>query len=105
MDAEARNLKPRTFSNLPDALEALQRQYGARGFTVLGFPCNQFGAQEPGDEAEIQAFCRTGYDVSFPLFAVAIRELVETFADKWPDRRGQLSGQLTVIRQDLVGGM
>jgi glutathione peroxidase len=50
-------------------LEALQRQYGARGFTVLAFPCNQFGAQEPGDEAEIQAFCRTTYDVSFPLFA------------------------------------
>ena len=48
---------------------------------------------------------RSGSQVSFPLFAVAIRELVETFADKWPDRRGQLSGQLTVIRQDLVEGM
>jgi glutathione peroxidase len=52
-----------------EGLEALQRQYGDRGFTVLAFPCNQFGAQEPGDEAEIQAFCRTRYDVSFPLFA------------------------------------
>ncbi|MEN9706155.1 MAG: hypothetical protein RLZZ393_2034 [Pseudomonadota bacterium] len=50
-------------------LQALQRKYRDRGFTVLGFPCNQFGAQEPGDEAEIQAFCRTNYDVDFPLFA------------------------------------
>ena len=50
-------------------LEALQQKYGDRGFSVLGFPCNQFGAQEPGDEAEIQAFCRTTYEVSFPLFA------------------------------------
>jgi len=50
-------------------LEALYRKYGNRGFAVLGFPCNQFGAQEPGDEAEIQRFCSTTYDVSFPMFA------------------------------------
>ncbi|MEY4760810.1 MAG: hypothetical protein RLZZ200_666 [Pseudomonadota bacterium] len=50
-------------------LEALHARYRDRGFEVLGFPCNQFGAQEPGDEAEIQAFCRTTYDVHFPLFA------------------------------------
>jgi glutathione peroxidase len=50
-------------------LEALYRQYHARGFAVLGFPCNQFGAQEPGTEAEIGAFCSTTYDVTFPLFA------------------------------------
>jgi glutathione peroxidase len=50
-------------------LEALYRKYKDRGFTVLGFPCNQFGAQEPGTEAEIQSFCSTSYDVSFPLFA------------------------------------
>jgi len=50
-------------------LQALQRKYRDRGFTVLAFPCNQFGRQEPGDEAEIQAFCRTTYDVDFPLFA------------------------------------
>ena len=50
-------------------LEALQRRYHARGFEVLGFPCNQFGAQEPGDAAEIRDFCTTRYDVSFPLFA------------------------------------
>ena len=49
-------------------LEALYRKYKDRGFAVLGFPCNQFGAQEPGTESEIQAFCSTNYDVSFPLF-------------------------------------
>jgi glutathione peroxidase len=50
-------------------LEALYRKYKDRGFAVLGFPCNQFGAQEPGTEADIQAFCSTTYDVSFPMFA------------------------------------
>lgn len=50
-------------------LEALYRKYRPRGFAVLGFPCNQFGAQEPGDAAEIGAFCSTNYDVTFPLFA------------------------------------
>jgi glutathione peroxidase len=51
-----------------EGLEALQRQFGNRGFTVLGFPCNQFGAQEPGDAAEIASFCKLNYDVSFPLY-------------------------------------
>jgi len=50
-------------------LEALYRKYRDRGFEVLGFPCNQFGAQEPGSEAEIGAFCSSTYDVTFPLFA------------------------------------
>ena len=50
-------------------LEALHRQFGPRGFTVLAFPCNQFGAQEPGDAAEIATFCTTSYDVTFPIFA------------------------------------
>jgi glutathione peroxidase len=52
-----------------EGLEALQKQYGAKGFSVLGFPCNQFGAQEPGDEAEIANFCKLTYDVDFPMFA------------------------------------
>jgi len=51
------------------ALEALHRQYKDRGFAVLGFPCNQFGHQEPGSEEEIRAFCSTSYDVSFPMFS------------------------------------
>lgn len=50
------------------ALEALYQRFKARGFTVLGFPCNDFGAQEPGTEAEIKTFCETRYQVSFPLF-------------------------------------
>jgi len=51
------------------ALDALHRAHQARGFAVLGFACNQFGNQEPEDEAAILAFCRNRYDVTFPLFA------------------------------------
>ena len=50
-------------------LEALWRQYKDQGLAVLGFPCDQFGHQEPGDEAEIKNFCSRSYDVSFPMFA------------------------------------
>lgn len=49
-------------------LERLQERYGDRGFSVLGFPCNQFGAQEPGTAEEIATFCSTNYGVTFPLF-------------------------------------
>ena len=52
-----------------EGLEALYRKYAKRGFVVLGFPCDQFGNQEPGDEAEIRNFCSLTYDVSFPMFA------------------------------------
>ncbi len=50
-------------------LEALQKKYAADKFAVLGFPCDQFAHQEPGDAAEIASFCSTKYDVSFPMFA------------------------------------
>jgi glutathione peroxidase len=50
-------------------LEALYRKYKDQGFVVLGFPCNQFGAQEPGDEAQIAGFCELNYGVTFPMFA------------------------------------
>ncbi len=50
-------------------LEELYRNYKDRGFEILAFPCNQFGAQEPGDADEIANFCTLTYDVSFPLFA------------------------------------
>jgi glutathione peroxidase len=50
-------------------LEALQEKYSPRGFTVLGFPCNQFFGQEPGSADEIQEFCSVNYGVTFPLFA------------------------------------
>jgi glutathione peroxidase len=48
-------------------LEALQQRFAAQGFSVIGFPCNQFGAQEPGTPAEIGAFCQKNYGVTFPL--------------------------------------
>ncbi|KRA20493.1 glutathione peroxidase [Lysobacter sp. Root604] len=50
-------------------LEQLERKFKDRGFEVLGFPCDQFGHQEPGNEAEIKEFCSLTYDVSFPLYA------------------------------------
>lgn len=50
-------------------LEALYEKYHGRGFTILAFPCNQFGSQEPGDEAEIAKFCSVTYNVTFPMFA------------------------------------
>lgn len=50
-------------------LEQLWRSQGDKGLVVLGFPCDQFGHQEPGDEAEIKNFCSTSYEVTFPLFA------------------------------------
>ena len=50
-------------------LEELHRQYGERGLVVLGFPCNQFGAQDPGSNEEIADFCSLNYHVSFPMIA------------------------------------
>lgn len=52
-----------------EGLEALHRRFEGQGLTILGFPCNQFGAQEPGDAAEIANFCSLTYDVSFPVMA------------------------------------
>lgn len=51
-----------------EGLEALYRKYSAKGLAVLGFPCNQFGSQEPGDASEIAQFCSRTYDVTFPMF-------------------------------------
>jgi glutathione peroxidase len=50
-------------------LEELYRQYKDKGLVILGFPCDQFGHQEPGDENEIKSFCSLNYDVTFPMFA------------------------------------
>lgn len=52
-----------------EGLESLWREYRGRGLVVLGFPCDQFGRQEPGDEAQIRSFCSLEYGVSFPMFA------------------------------------
>jgi glutathione peroxidase len=57
------------FTKQYTGLEALYRTFKDRGVVVLGFPCNQFGGQEPGDESEIKRFCSLTYDVTFPLFA------------------------------------
>lgn len=52
-----------------DDLEKLYRKYADKGFVILGFPCNQFGGQEPGSAEEIISFCRLNYGVTFPMFA------------------------------------
>jgi len=57
------------FTKQYTALEALHEKYGKEGLSVLGFPCDQFGHQEPGDESEIRSFCSLNYDVTFPMFA------------------------------------
>ena len=57
------------FTNQYKGLQALYEKYKEQGFSVLGFPCNQFGSQEPGDEANIKNFCETNYAVTFPMFA------------------------------------
>src|SRR5258707_362184 len=56
-------------SAIRNGIEALQQELGPGGFSVLGFPCNQFGAQEPGDAEQIEQFCETKYAVTFPMFA------------------------------------
>jgi len=52
-----------------EGLEALQQRFGGQGFSVLAFPCNQFGGQEPGSDADIQSFCTLNFGTSFPVFA------------------------------------
>ncbi|UPT78629.1 glutathione peroxidase [Sulfurovum sp. XGS-02] len=52
-----------------EGLESLYKKYKDKGLVVLGFPCNQFGSQEPGSEAEIQNFCRVNFGVTFPMFS------------------------------------
>lgn len=77
-----------------EALEAIYRRYRDRGFVVLGFPANDFRGQEPGSEAEIADFCRTSYDVDFPLFA----KLAVTGEDQHPLYRA-----LTAACPEAVG--
>ncbi len=57
------------FTSQYQGLQELQDTYADRAFVVLGFPCDQFGGQEPGDEAEIAAFCERTFGVTFPMFA------------------------------------
>ena len=82
-----------------EGLEKLQERYGDRGFSVLGFPCNQFLGQEPGTAEEIQEFCSTTYGVTFPLFEKidvngANRNPVYAELTEVPDAEGQ-AGDVT----------
>jgi glutathione peroxidase len=111
-------------------LEALHRKYKDRGLVVLGFPCNQFGAQEPGEAAEIASFCSLTYDVDFPVMRkidvngpkahplygylkAAKKGVLGTAAIKWNftkflvDRRGQVTGRFapTVEPKALEGAI
>ncbi len=75
-------------------LEALQKEYGKRGFTVVGFPCNQFGGQEPGTAVEIKTFCATNYGISFPLMEKIVvngegRHPIYTILTSYADAEGQ----------------
>ena len=97
-------------------LEALYRKLRPKGLVVLGFPCDQFGHQEPGDEAEIRNFCSTNYDVSFPMFAKidvngpnthplyqalkkAATGVLGTEAIKWNFTKFLVDGQGEVVRR------
>ena len=83
-----------------DALEALHERLRDRGFSVLGFPANEFGSQEPGSDAEIQEFCRLSYGVTFPVFAkIAVKgpmihplykRLTSAIRKAWPKPGGTL---------------
>ena len=57
------------FTNQYKGLQSLYEQYQSKGLEILGFPCNQFGSQEPGSEEDIQNFCETNYKITFPMFA------------------------------------
>jgi len=82
-------------------LEELHRKYADRGFEVLGFPCNQFGAQEPGDAAEIANFCSLTYDVTFPVFAKI--DVNGTNADPlYTELKKQAPGMLGFVGMDGI---
>ena len=81
-----------------EGLEALYKQYKDRGFEILGFPANDFGAQEPGTHDEIVEFCSVNYGVSFPLFAKAPvtgddkQPLYTALIDAVPTKQGDVDG-------------
>jgi len=77
-------------------LEATYQKYKARGFAVLGFPCNQFGGQEPGSNEEIKQFCSSKFNVTFPLF-----DKVEVIGDKRHSLYGALTGKNSPVPGDV----
>ena len=85
-------------------LEALQEKYSDRGFTVVGFPCNQFGAQEPGSAEEIETFCSITYGVTFPMMEKIDvngdnRHPIYVGPDRDSRRRGPLGGHPLELRE------
>ena len=78
------------------ALEALQQKYKDQGFTVLGFPCNQFNGQEPGTNEEIKQFCSTKYNVTFPLF-----DKIDVNGDKRHPLYKELAGEASPFPGDI----
>ena len=87
-----------------EGLEALYKTYQDRGFEVLGFPANDFGAQEPGTEAEIAEFCQVNFGVSFPLFAKAPvsgadkQPLYAALTKAMPSKQGDVEGMKETFR-------
>ena len=90
-------------------LEALQARFKDRGLVVLGFPCNDFGAQEPGDGAQIQQFCRAQFGVSFPMFEKVRAKgdkspLFKTLTEALPDGlKGEIGWNFTKFLVDREG--
>lgn len=93
-----------------DGLERLQKTYADRGFTVLGFPANEFGAQEPGSDTEIQQFCRLTYGVDFPVFSKLVvkgpgqHPLYAFLTSRFPDATKKGSTVLKALRKLIHSG-
>lgn len=96
-----------------EGLEKLYKQYHSKGFEVLGFPANEFGAQEPGSNQEIKEFCRTSFGVNFPMFEKIVvkgeaqhplyKFLTETTKDSFLNPDGKLMGYLE--EKNLLGNI
>jgi glutathione peroxidase len=79
------------FTKQYTGLQALHEKYEGQGLLVLGLPCNDFGAQEPGTDAEVKEFCETNYSVSFPLFSkVGIKSEPHPLYQDLQDRKGKV---------------
>ncbi len=88
-----------------EGLEAMARELRGRGFEILGFPSNDFGAQEPGSDAEIKAFCTSRYGVSFPMFAKnAVRGKAKAPLYAWLTSPGPHGGALKWNFEKFVVG-
>lgn len=94
------------FTKQYSGLEKLYREYEGKGFVICGFPCNQFGKQEPGSDKEIKEFCTTNFDVTFPMYSkievngAGRHSLYETLIGKDSPTKGNVKWNFTKI---LVG--